>query len=89
MPVDARTTASPTGRGDRVFYHSAGSSWYAPYLAGAYALAAVARRYGAERLLLPVPERKTFVIGADGKLLRVFDDVSPATHAREVLDAPD
>lgn len=40
VPVDARTTASPTGAGERVFYRWGASSWIAPYLAGTYALAA-------------------------------------------------
>ena len=39
IPMDARTTASPTGNNDYVFYSTGGSSWTAPYLAGVYALA--------------------------------------------------
>jgi hypothetical protein len=38
-PMDSRTTASPTGRHDYVFYRSGGLSWSVPYLAGLYALA--------------------------------------------------
>jgi hypothetical protein len=39
IPMDARTTASPTGNEDYVFYSVGGMSWTAPYLAGVYALA--------------------------------------------------
>jgi hypothetical protein len=39
VPMDSRTTASPTGRHDYVFYRSGGLSWSVPYLAGLYALA--------------------------------------------------
>jgi hypothetical protein len=38
-PIDSRTTASPTGPHDYVFYRSGGLSWGIPYLAGLYALA--------------------------------------------------
>jgi len=40
VPMDSRTTASPTGVNDYVFYGPGGESWTAPYAAGAYALAA-------------------------------------------------
>jgi hypothetical protein len=40
ITVDARTTASPTGKEDYVFYSPGGMSWTVPYLAGMYALAA-------------------------------------------------
>jgi hypothetical protein len=39
IPMDARTTASPTGVQDYVFYGIGGISWSVPYLAGVYALA--------------------------------------------------
>ena len=39
IPIDARTTASPTGTDDYVFYGVGGISWAEPYLAGTYALA--------------------------------------------------
>jgi hypothetical protein len=38
-PTDSRTTASPTGPRDYVFYREGGLSWTTPYLAGVYALA--------------------------------------------------
>ena len=39
VPMDSRTTASPTGTSDYVFYREGGMSWAVPYLAGMYALA--------------------------------------------------
>ena len=39
IPMDSRTTASPTGAGDYAFYRQGGWSWITPYLAGVYALA--------------------------------------------------
>jgi hypothetical protein len=38
--MDSRTTASPTGVNDYVFYREGGWSWSIPYIAGVYALAA-------------------------------------------------
>jgi hypothetical protein len=40
VPMDARTTASPTGVEEYVFYSEGGWSWSIPYIAGVYALAA-------------------------------------------------
>jgi len=40
VPMDARTTASPSGASDYVFYRQGGWSWSIPYIAGMYALAA-------------------------------------------------
>jgi hypothetical protein len=39
IPMDSRTTASPSGNGDYVFYREGGWSWVVPYIAGMYALA--------------------------------------------------
>jgi hypothetical protein len=39
VPMDARSTASPTGVHDYVHYAGGGWSWSVPYLAGLYALA--------------------------------------------------
>lgn len=43
VPMDSRTTASPTGNEEYVFYRSGGMSWAVPYLAGMYALATQAQ----------------------------------------------
>jgi hypothetical protein len=40
VPMDARVTASPTGKNEYAFYGEGGWSWAIPYIAGAYALAA-------------------------------------------------
>jgi membrane protease YdiL (CAAX protease family) len=40
VPKDSRTTASPTGNREYVFYRAGGLSWSIPYIAGVYALAA-------------------------------------------------
>jgi len=40
VPMDSRTTASPTGKDEYVFYPMGGMSWAIPYIAGMYALAA-------------------------------------------------
>ncbi len=40
VPMDSRTTASPTGNDEYVFYRQGGWSWSIPYIAGMYALAA-------------------------------------------------
>jgi hypothetical protein len=39
IPMDSRTTASPNGTEDYVFYRKGGWSWSIPYIAGTYALA--------------------------------------------------
>ena len=39
VPMDSRTTASPTGEEDYAFYREGGWSWSIPYLTGMYALA--------------------------------------------------
>lgn len=39
VPMDSRTTASPTGIDDYVFYSEGGWSWSIPYIAGMYVLA--------------------------------------------------
>ncbi len=32
------------------------------------------------------PKRVTFVVGRDGKILKIYDKVTPATHPKEVLE---
>lgn len=38
VPIGSKTTASPTGNSDYVFYRDGGWSWIMPYMAGLYAL---------------------------------------------------
>jgi hypothetical protein len=40
VPMDSRTTASPTGIDEYAFYREGGWSWSIPYIGGVYALAA-------------------------------------------------
>lgn len=47
----------------------------------------VARLYGADGI--GFAKRITFVIGPDGKVLRVIDPVDAGNHARQILDALD
>lgn len=46
---------------------------------------ALAKAVGASRFLLPVPKRISYLVGADGRVLKAYPSVSPATHAVEVL----
>lgn len=47
----------------------------------------IARRYGAWQPDQPAyPRRNTYVIDAEGRLERVFEDVNPKTHPRALLD---
>ena len=46
----------------------------------------LARAVGAAIPLLPVPKRVSYLIGADGTVMKAYPKVSPATHAEEVLD---
>jgi len=45
----------------------------------------LARAVGAARRLLPVPKRISYLVGADGRVLRAYPSVRPGTHADEVL----
>jgi peroxiredoxin Q/BCP len=40
---------------------------------------------GADRLLLPLPKRISYLIGADGTIIKAYPSVSPAKHADEVI----
>lgn len=46
----------------------------------------LARAVGADRLLLPVPKRISYLVGADGMILKTYPKVSPARHATQVLE---
>jgi peroxiredoxin Q/BCP len=46
----------------------------------------LAEAVGAARLLLPVPKRISYLVGADGRVLVPYSSVRPSTHAREVLE---
>jgi membrane protease YdiL (CAAX protease family) len=80
IPVDARTTASPTGLADRVFYRWGGASWMPPCLAGAYALAAqVDPRITRERFMaLARKTGRTNVVRHDGRSYSFGPILDPA-----------
>ena len=46
----------------------------------------LAKAVGAKSLLLPVPKRVSYLVGADGTILKAYPSVSPAEHAGEVLE---
>jgi peroxiredoxin Q/BCP len=46
----------------------------------------LAAAVGAKTWLLPVPKRISYLIGADGTVLKAYPKVSPGTHAQEVLN---
>jgi peroxiredoxin Q/BCP len=45
----------------------------------------LAKRVGAARALLPVPKRISYLVGADGTVLKAYPSVDPKTHDDEVL----
>jgi len=45
----------------------------------------LARAVGAAIPLLPFPKRISYLIGADGTVLKAYPKVTPATHAEDVL----
>jgi peroxiredoxin Q/BCP len=47
---------------------------------------ALAKAVGAAIPLLPFPRRISYLVGADGTVLKAYPKVAPATHAEEVLD---
>jgi len=46
---------------------------------------ALAKSVGADRLLIPVPKRISYLVGPDGKILKAYASVSPSSHAEDVL----
>jgi thioredoxin-dependent peroxiredoxin len=46
---------------------------------------ALARAVGAAVPLLPFPKRMSILVGSDGRVLKVYPRVTPATHAAEVI----
>ncbi len=45
----------------------------------------LAKAVGANRALLPVPKRISYLVGPDGTVLKAYPSVSPSTHAAEVV----
>jgi peroxiredoxin len=46
----------------------------------------VIRRYGVD-LVFGIAKRKTFLIDSKGKIAKIYESVSPKTHAAEVAEA--
>ena len=46
----------------------------------------LAEAVGAARALLPIPKRISYLVGADGLVLKGYPKVDPKTHAGEVLE---
>lgn len=46
----------------------------------------LAKAVGAAIPLLPFPKRISYLVGADGTVLKAYPKVTPASHAEEVLE---
>jgi peroxiredoxin len=46
----------------------------------------LAKAIGADRALLPLPKRISYLVGPDGTVLKAYPDVDPKTHAAEVIE---
>jgi peroxiredoxin Q/BCP len=46
----------------------------------------LAETVGASRLLLPFPKRISYLVGADGAILKAYPSVKPSEHAAQVLE---
>jgi peroxiredoxin Q/BCP len=46
---------------------------------------AIQKSYGVPDMGLPLAARVSFLVGRDGRVERVFENVDPASHANEVL----
>jgi len=80
VPMDARTTASPTGTTEYVFYAEGGWSWSIPYIAGVYALAAqVEPKITPERFwALALKTGRTIQVSHEGKSFDLGRILAPA-----------
>jgi subtilisin family serine protease len=79
VPMDSRTTASPTGQIDYVFLREGGLSWSIPYIAGLYALACqVNPEITPERFWsLAMETRRTIELKHDGETIPLGPIVDP------------
>lgn len=80
VPMDSRTTASPTGTSDYVFYREGGWSWSIPYIAGVYALAAQVKPAITpnEFWQLALQTGQTIELNHAGKVIRFGPIIDPA-----------
>lgn len=86
IPMDSRTTASPTGSSDYAFYREGGWSWAIPYIAGVYALAAqVDPKITPERFWdLAMKTGKTIKLQHDGKVMNFGPIINPVALIDEL-----
>jgi subtilisin family serine protease len=86
LPMDSRTTASPTGKEDFVFYPQGGMSWAVPYLAGMYALAVQVNPQITQEEFLTAAMKtgKTIQIQLDGKEYEFGTILDPQKLIEEV-----
>jgi subtilisin family serine protease len=86
IPMDSRTTASPTGQEDYVFYAQGGMSWTVPYLAGLYALAVQVRPdiTPEEFLTAAMKTGKTIQIQRSGKEYALGTILDPRALIEEI-----
>ena len=86
VPMDARTTASPTGKDEYAFYAEAGWSWAIPYIAGMYALAVqIDPKITPERFwALALQTGRTVQVSQEGKSIDLGPIVAPAPLAEAV-----
>ena len=90
VPMDSRTTGSPTGREEYAFYRRGGWSWSIPYLAGSYALAAqidpgiTPDRFWA----LALQTGGTIEIERGGRVRKLGTILDPAALIRELRASP-
>jgi hypothetical protein len=84
--MDSRTTASPAGIHEYVFYRIGGASWAVPYVAGVYALAVQAdpamtpERFWA----LAVRTGRTIEVKRDGVTKRLGPIIDPVRLIRAI-----
>jgi len=45
----------------------------------------VAKAVGASRTVMPFAKRVSYLVAADGRVLKAYPKVDPSTHAQEVL----
>jgi hypothetical protein len=85
VPMEARTTASPSGKEDYTFSLEGGLSWCIPYIAGAYALAAqVDPKITPERFwALALKTGRIVQVPHEGKSL----DLGPILDPAQLLEA--
>jgi len=85
VPMDARATASPTGKNEYAFYSEGGWSWAIPYIAGAYALAAqVDPKITPERFwALAMKTGRTVRVPHEGRSL----DLGPILNPVQLIEA--